>query len=198
MIVAHRGYPAEHPENSLAAFDAAAAAGAKWIEVDVQLHDGVPVLAHDPAAGDEETVEQFADWLAAHPDITALVDFKGESLNEYGVEPVVRSVIDVMRGNWHPISFDYDALACAVRCGSRAPGWVVCRFDAEIRAAANALSARWLIINQIFLQPGPLPEGPWEWMVYEIENAEQALGLTRRGARWLETMRFERIAKAFR
>ena len=189
IIVAHRGYPAEHPENSIAAFDAAVEVGALWVEVDVQLRDGVAVLAHDAPEGDEETLAEFAAWLEGHPDVTALVDLKGESLSEYGVEPVVSAVMATMRGNWHPISFNYDALAFAVQAGSPAPGWVVCEFNQQIGKAAKALGVRWLITNQIFLKPGPVPEGPWEWMVYEIENAEQARDLMERGVRWLETMR---------
>jgi len=47
-LVAHRGYPAHYPENSLAGVQAALATGARYVEVDVQLsRDGVPVLFHD-------------------------------------------------------------------------------------------------------------------------------------------------------
>lgn len=47
-LVAHRGYPRRYPENSLAGIQAALAAGARYVEVDVQLScDGVPVLFHD-------------------------------------------------------------------------------------------------------------------------------------------------------
>jgi glycerophosphoryl diester phosphodiesterase len=47
-LVAHRGYAAHWPENTLPALDAAVAAGARWVEIDVQLcADGVPVLLHD-------------------------------------------------------------------------------------------------------------------------------------------------------
>lgn len=47
-LVAHRGHAAEWPENTLAALEAAVRAGARWVEVDVQLcADGVPVLLHD-------------------------------------------------------------------------------------------------------------------------------------------------------
>ena len=202
VLVAHRGYPGSHPQNTIAAFDAAVEAGALWVEVDVQVRNGVPVLAHDATFyGGEETVAEFADWLAAHPDITALVDFKDEGLVEYGVEPVVRAVMDVMRGNWHPISFDYEALCCAVKHGSRAPGWVVprhgprgCGLDQDTLDAAAALGVRWIITNQIFLSES-LPTGPWELMVYEIENMTQAKRLMSRGVRWLETKRFESIAR---
>ena len=47
-LVAHRGVAARFPENTLAALDAAAAAGARHVEVDVQMtRDRVPVLFHD-------------------------------------------------------------------------------------------------------------------------------------------------------
>lgn len=49
QLVAHRGYAARYPENTLPALQAAVAAGAAWLEFDVQLtRDHVPVLLHDP------------------------------------------------------------------------------------------------------------------------------------------------------
>ena len=48
ILIAHRGEPDSWPENSLAGFHAALAAGAHYLETDVQLTaDGVPVLSHD-------------------------------------------------------------------------------------------------------------------------------------------------------
>lgn len=47
-FVAHRGYSASYPENTLVALDAARQAGAQYLEVDIQLSaDHVPVLFHD-------------------------------------------------------------------------------------------------------------------------------------------------------
>lgn len=47
-IIAHRGYSARAPENTLAALDAAVAAGADAVEFDIQTGgDGIPVLFHD-------------------------------------------------------------------------------------------------------------------------------------------------------
>lgn len=47
-LIAHRGYAARFPENTLLAIDAAVGAGAHYIEFDVQLSkDKVPVLFHD-------------------------------------------------------------------------------------------------------------------------------------------------------
>ena len=47
-VTAHRGYSSEYPENTMAAFRAAAEAGADCIELDVQqTADGVIVVMHD-------------------------------------------------------------------------------------------------------------------------------------------------------
>lgn len=48
VFVAHRGYAAEYPENTLIALAAAHQAGARYVEVDIQLSaDLIPVLFHD-------------------------------------------------------------------------------------------------------------------------------------------------------
>lgn len=188
-LVAHRGYAAKYPENTIEACQAAVDAGAKWVEVDVQMQGSVPVLSHDiPAAEHCPRLSEFAEWLAKHPDVTALVDLKTESLVEPGRREVVQAVCEVMRGNWHPISFDYRALQIAVSLDSPAPGWNVCSLDGDVQAAAWWLKARWLIINQIFLPVGELPSGNWDLLVYEIATPAQAQAMLKRGITWLETM----------
>ena len=47
-VVAHRGYAAQYPENTLEAIRAALEAGIPYVEVDIQLtSDKVPILFHD-------------------------------------------------------------------------------------------------------------------------------------------------------
>lgn len=47
QCIAHRGYKAKYPENTMAAFRAAAEVGADAIETDLHLsRDGVVVLSH--------------------------------------------------------------------------------------------------------------------------------------------------------
>jgi glycerophosphoryl diester phosphodiesterase len=51
-VIAHRGASGEYPENTLAAFSAAADAGAPYFELDVHMtRDGVVVVSHDPVLG---------------------------------------------------------------------------------------------------------------------------------------------------
>ncbi|MDG1932951.1 MAG: glycerophosphodiester phosphodiesterase family protein [Luminiphilus sp.] len=52
QICAHRGASGSYPENTRAAFDAAASIGAGWIETDIQcLADGELVIFHDAHLG---------------------------------------------------------------------------------------------------------------------------------------------------
>ncbi len=47
-LVAHRGFPRSYPENTLIGFEQALAAGARFVETDVQLsQDQEPLLFHD-------------------------------------------------------------------------------------------------------------------------------------------------------
>lgn len=49
QAIAHRGYKAAFPENTMAAFEGAVNVGAHALETDIQLtKDGVVVLSHDP------------------------------------------------------------------------------------------------------------------------------------------------------
>ena len=57
LLIAHRGYHAAAPENTLAAFEAAIMVGASGIETDVRIsRDGVPILIHDRIIASGETV----------------------------------------------------------------------------------------------------------------------------------------------
>ena len=64
-VAAHRGDSANYPENTMAAFRAAIAAGVDMIETDVRLTcDGVPVLIHD------RTVDRTTDGTGYVRDMT--------------------------------------------------------------------------------------------------------------------------------
>lgn len=64
VVVAHRGYAAVAPENTLPAFAAAVSGGADLIEFDVRTSvDGVPVVIHD------RTVERTTDGTGRVADL---------------------------------------------------------------------------------------------------------------------------------
>lgn len=71
LVLSHRGYHVNHPENSLDAFGAAIAMGVDGIETDIRLTaDGVPILYHDHLAPDGRPIEDLK-----HADLESLVKF---------------------------------------------------------------------------------------------------------------------------
>ncbi|MGD8169077.1 glycerophosphodiester phosphodiesterase family protein [Herbiconiux sp. P16] len=103
-ILAHRGLAVGVPENTLAAFEQAVAAGVEYIETDVNASaDGIAIASHDPTLtriagrperigdltleqlleidlGDGVTLVTLADVLAAHPGIRFNIDIKSEDV----------------------------------------------------------------------------------------------------------------------
>lgn len=78
-LVAHRGYAAKYPENTLPALRAALRAGVRWLECDVQLSaDRVPVLLHD------------ATLLRTADDPRSVFDLTADALAEVSVHEPAR------------------------------------------------------------------------------------------------------------
>ncbi|HEX5835982.1 MAG TPA: glycerophosphodiester phosphodiesterase [Pyrinomonadaceae bacterium] len=87
LIIGHRGASAVAPENSIAAFEAAIAAGADGIEFDVRLsRDGVPVIIHD------DTLQR------THGLRGRVVDSSADELGSVGV-PSLRDLFELMSQN---------------------------------------------------------------------------------------------------
>ena len=61
LVLAHRGLHRDHPENTLAAFEAAVKLKLDGIEIDVRLSgDGLPVLIHDRVLHKDKPVAELA------------------------------------------------------------------------------------------------------------------------------------------
>ena len=75
LVLAHRGYHAALPENTLAAFEAAIRQGADGVETDVQVtREGTPILFHDRVTQGREVA------ALTHPELTALAGYEVPTL----------------------------------------------------------------------------------------------------------------------
>jgi glycerophosphoryl diester phosphodiesterase len=94
LVVAHRGASSSHPENTLEAFDAAIAAGAEIVELDVRLSaDGVAVVMHDPEVSRATDGHGFVHELS-------LAHIKGMNAggSRHAEVPTLREVLDLVSG----------------------------------------------------------------------------------------------------
>ncbi len=166
MIVAHRGFSAQYPENTLVAFRAALELGCGWIELDVRrTADGVLVVLHD------DTVDRTTD---------------GQGLID---EMEWRDVQTLDAGSWKDSSFIGERLPSLEQVltlvGGRAQIAVEMKLPEEhagevvdLIAARNAIE--WTVVTAF----------EWEALMAARENApKQRFG-------WLTDLRHMSVAEA--
>ncbi|HGG59212.1 MAG TPA: hypothetical protein ENK26_04750 [Gammaproteobacteria bacterium] len=140
-------------------------------------------------------LERFQAW----PKATAVIEIKQESLDRWGLAPVMDNLLAEIvpwMGQCGLISFNAEALVYARMYVEIPVGWVLTRFDAESLHAARRLSPEVLICNYRKLPPGePPPAGPWEWMLYDILEPRAALDWGALGVALIETGDISRMLK---
>ena len=132
--------------------------------------------------------------LGRHPDVTAFVELKEESINHFGVELFVEKVLHTLApvsGQVIIISFIKEALSRARSMGKKEIGWVLTEFDEDSKTAAEELKPDILICNykkvkgELWKNKG---KRQWSWFLYEITDPVAALLWFERGAEFIETM----------
>ncbi|WP_395243153.1 glycerophosphodiester phosphodiesterase family protein [Agromyces sp. MMS24-K17] len=135
-VLAHRGLALDAPENTLRAFEAAARAGAAYIETDVhRSRDGVAIVSHDP------TLDRVAGRPGRVGDLStgelAAIDLGGggfptlvEALDAF---PAIRFNIDVKE------EAAADATVAAVRAAGASDRVLLTSFDERRRRRLAAL-----------------------------------------------------------
>lgn len=228
VLVAHRGWPSQYPENTLEGLLAAYMAGACYVEIDVQLsQDGCPVLLHDQdlvrTAGTDVPVydrtltqlkkysvgergrfgdryrevripalAEFVEFLRQRPALQAFVEIKRGSLQRFGHKKVLDAVWQELRPAGDQaivISFDGDAILSTKRQGVHRTGLAIRNMDERAREYAVSLAPEFIFFSTRLLPPPDVPlwQANWQWVIYSVDDPEQALQVHRRGIPLVET-----------
>ena len=174
--VGHRGAAALAPENSLAAIEAGASAGADVVELDLQLRpDGAVVLAHGPAIpANAPTLDEGLE-LVARLGLAVQLDVKvggteakvGAALRAHGLDgrafvssfslPILRAFADALPALPRSLTYPEDRLGVSERRLLRRavrPGLAVLRARLPRRlpgwlerAGAQAATLNWAVVT---------------------------------------------------
>jgi len=139
------------------------------------------------------SLKQFANLVKKHPDVTAFVEIKEESLSVFGADAVVMRVLDVIADVIDQcviISYDAPCLENTRKHGKREIGWVIRDWDLQNKRIAENLQPEYLICNykKIPLDPFQLWPGNWQWFLYEIDTLELVQEWAARGIAIVESM----------
>jgi glycerophosphoryl diester phosphodiesterase len=160
--------------------------------------ENIPVSVHEPqrfanrfAPTPVANLASVLQHLAAWPDARAMVELKQESIDRWGLDVVMAKLVPLLVAHQPQctlIAYNKAALQRCRRQADLAVGWVLDRYDAEHRARAAALNPEYLICNYRKLPDNEIPwPGPWQWMLYDITNPEQAMAWAARGVALIET-----------
>jgi glycerophosphoryl diester phosphodiesterase len=137
-------------------------------------------------------LSQLVELAHEYPDSRLLAEIKIECIARFGLKPVMeRLFLELMpiRKRCIIISFHFPALLYIreqrvhYRCG-----WVLDAYGANQQQRAKQLRPELLIGNRDLLTPTTqLWPGPWQWMVYEVNDPAQALAYTAAGIQLVET-----------
>ncbi len=131
-------------------------------------------------------------YLNQHPEVTAFVEAKRQSMERFGAEQVAMAITEAMASaqfQWVLISFEISVLRCSRALSDQPVGWVMRNYHGPSCTEAEALVPEYLFVGARYL-PGTeetLWPGAWSWVIYGVDEAEQALDLGRRGAGFVET-----------
>ncbi len=218
-----------YPENSLVGIRAAVQAGARYVEIDIQLSRQLtPYLCHDDdlkrltgrnayltrlkddeidtltvscpdvtcSAGTEPApiprLAEFCRYLAQHPQVTTFVEIKSESIARFGLSKTMDAilpVIDVVHTQCVLISFDWELIALIKSHQMYKTGWIIEHWTDEQSAMAARLQPDYLF-SSIRCLPEKLDQlwpGPWQWVIYTVDDYATALGYAEAGITLIET-----------
>jgi glycerophosphoryl diester phosphodiesterase len=138
------------------------------------------------------SLAEFAGFLQQRPGLQAFVEIKRGSLQRFGHDKVLDAVwhdLRAVRGQAIIISFDREAVAATRRVGAYRTGWAIRSMDERARQHAVQLAPDFLFFSTRLLPPPDVPlwRGVWQWVIYSVDDPEQALQCSRRGITLVET-----------
>lgn len=148
------------------------------------------------------SLAQFAHALAEWGHVTAFVEVKSESLQQFGHELALRRVAEVLQpvlAHCVFISFDLEAVRILRSMTGARIGWVLERLDEETRRAATELAPDFMFcdIDDVPADMTALWPGPWDWANYEVRDLATARRCQQLGARFVETMTVRALRDAY-
>ncbi len=141
--------------------------------------------------------------IKAHPNTQARIicELKTETATAIGASTAVRRVLHAchdLGARVVIIGFDAGIVRTARSMGAPAVGWVVSLGSTLDREQAQVMAPDYLIADRASLMTagGRLWQGPWRWLIYEVNTIAEAQRLTRAGAWGVETSSVQRLREA--
>ena len=136
------------------------------------------------------TLNDLINVICQHKHIHFFIEIKQETLEHFGTTPVMKKIIHMIEpysDNCTIISFNSDCLGFIKQHSHMSIGWVLYKYNQSYLDVAQQLQPDYLICN--YKKPShPRPaNGPWQWMLYEINSLKMAEDIFNAGVNYIST-----------
>ena len=156
------------------------------------------ISVHEPERFSEEhlptpvsQLESFMALLEEYPARHAYIEVKEESLKKWGRQEMINKLLPIIKDYTKQctvVSFDLPVLNLIRNQSDLTIGWVLYNYDKASLQKAQHTKPDYLIVDQAELEFDTPPwQGPWKWMVYGVDSAEQAIKHYENGVGYIET-----------
>ncbi|WGL16382.1 glycerophosphodiester phosphodiesterase [Microbulbifer bruguierae] len=212
MLIAHSGDKIHHPENTLAAFEAAHGLGACAIATEVQFSKeltpwccagdglefvsaGISAPLHCLKDKDLKTLplssfQQLVDWAGRHRHLEWFVELGPATLQKVGAEAAIQRLLDEIPDSadaYVLLTSDLRSLRLARNLGFDQVALRIPNVARCLSVEVVTLAPDYLLIDQQAVDRQELPPGPWQWVVHEINTTQGAVHWHHRGAHHILT-----------
>ena len=144
------------------------------------------------------TLEQLTELIAIWPDRYFFLELKRHSIQQHGVTACVQQIlfsIENVSPSCIPISFDARAVEEFQKHSDNRVGWVVREWNNQHHKQADSLAPDFLFCNvkKIPDDRSKLWQGPWQWVLYTVNDIQHLHQLQKEGFSLIETNEFDKL-----
>ncbi len=146
-----------------------------------RYHDVTPITL-------EHMCEHLNNWQHVH----AFIEVKSESIKQFGLTETMQAILSAVAQLEAPfsiISFDDDVIRYTKEHSDYSTAWVISDWDQNNFDRLANLQPEFVFGDfKIIPDKDTLPDGPWAWVLYEIDQPDVALAWRQRGLHLIESM----------
>lgn len=135
---------------------------------------------------------QLTQLMRGWPQRQVFVELKRASIRQFGRDIMLQAVLAVLQpviAQVILLSFDEGIIEMAQRDTGLQTGWVMEDWTPTFLQVARQLNPQYVFLDWECMagETAALPDAPWQWVVYEIDDAQAARQWIERGATMIET-----------
>lgn len=145
----------------------------------------------------------FCEWLKSHKDVTAFVEIKQASIDNFGLTSVMQSTFKQIsdtstQSQCIVIAFNREIIDYTHKNSTLKTGYVLPAWSDKQHLILNTLQPNFVFCAVKIFPPNneDIWRGHWEWVVYNLDDVDSAITMAARGIYFLETNEIGTLVKS--